>query len=80
MTKHGEVFVGIDTAKARNAAAIAEGGRDGEIRYLGESPNMPDAVAKLIRKLADRHETVHVCYEAGPTGYGLYSANPRFGT
>ena len=36
------------------------------------SDNTPDAVAKLIRKLADRYETLHVCYEAGPTGYGLY--------
>ncbi|MGH8115180.1 MAG: IS110 family transposase, partial [Rhodanobacteraceae bacterium] len=23
-------------------------------------------------KMADRYETLHVCYEAGPTGYGLY--------
>ena len=72
MRRNGEVFVGIDTAKARNAVAVAEGGRDGEVRYLGESDNTPDAVAKLIRKLADRYETLHVCYEAGPTGYGLY--------
>ena len=27
---------------------------------------------KLVRKMADRYETVHFCYEAGPTGYGLY--------
>ena len=72
MRRNGEVFVGIDTAKARNAVAVAEGGRVGEVRYLGEFDNTPDAVAKLIRKLADRYETLHVCYEAGPTGYGLY--------
>jgi transposase len=39
---------------------------------LGEFPNTPDAVTKLIHKLAERYETLHVCYEAGPTGYGLY--------
>ncbi len=72
MTRHGEAFVGIDTAKARNAVAIAEGDRNGEVRYLGEFDNTPDGVAKLIRKLADRYEMLHVCYEAGPTGYGLY--------
>lgn len=72
MKRHGEAFVGIDAAKARNAVAIAEGGRDGEVRYLGEFDNTPDAVSKLIRKLADRYEVLHVCYEAGPTGYGLY--------
>ena len=72
MKANGEVFIGIDTAKLRNAVAVAEEGRDGEIRYLGEFDNTPDAVAKLIRKLAGRHDKLTVCYEAGPTGYGLY--------
>jgi transposase len=72
MKKHGEAFVGIDTAKTRNAVAIAEAGRQGEIRYLGEYDTTPDAVAKLVRKLADRYQVLHFCYEAGPTGYGLY--------
>jgi transposase len=72
MKRHGEAFVGIDTAKARIAVAVAEAGRDGEVRYLGEFDNTPDGVARLIRKLADRYEKLHVCYEAGPTGYGLY--------
>jgi hypothetical protein len=49
MKSHGEAFVGIDTAKARNAVAVAEGGRGGEIRYLGEFDNTPDAVIKLLR-------------------------------
>jgi transposase len=71
MKRHGEAFVGIDAAKARNAVAVAEGGRDGEVRYCGEFDNTPDATAKLIRRLAERYETLHVCYEAGPTGYGL---------
>jgi len=72
MRRCREVFVGIDTAKAKNSVAIAEAGRQGEVRYLGEFANTPDAVAKLVRKLADRYETLHLCYEAGPTGYGLY--------
>ena len=36
MDQSSEIFVGIDVSKARNAIAIAEGGRDGEVRYLGE--------------------------------------------
>ncbi len=72
MKKNGEVFIGIDTAKARNAVAVADGDRNGEVRYLGEFDNTPDAVVKLVRKLAERYETLHFCYEAGPTGYGLY--------
>jgi transposase len=52
--------------------AIAEGGRDGEVRYLGEFDATPEAMARLVRKLGDRYEVLHFCYEAGPTGYGLY--------
>lgn len=72
MKRHGEAFIGIDTAKARNAVTVAEGGREGELRYLGEFDNTPDAVAKLVRKLAERYETLQFCYEAGPTWYGLH--------
>jgi transposase len=72
MKKSGVAFIGIDTAKLKNAVAVAEAGREGEIRYLGEFENTPDAVAQLIRKLASRYKRLHVCYEAGPTGYGLY--------
>ena len=39
MADYNEVFVGIDTSKLRNAVAIAEGGRNGEVRYLGEIEN-----------------------------------------
>jgi hypothetical protein len=31
-----EAFVGIDVAKLKSAIAVAESGREGEIRYLGE--------------------------------------------
>jgi transposase len=72
MKKYSEAFVGFDSAKKKHAVAIADGGRDGEIRYLGEIDSSPGAVEKLIGKLASRHEKLHVCYEAGPTGYGLY--------
>jgi hypothetical protein len=36
MGQSTEVFVGIDVAKARNAVAVADGERGGEVRYLGE--------------------------------------------
>ena len=36
MGEDTQVFVGIDVAKLRNAVAIAEPGRDGEVRYFGE--------------------------------------------
>jgi transposase len=67
-----EVFVGIDVAKLRNAVAIADAGRNGEIRYMGEFDASPESMTRLIRKLAAKHDKLHFCYEAGPTGYGLY--------
>jgi len=47
---HSEAFVGIDTSKLRNAVAVAEGGRGGEVRYLGEFPATEAAVRKLGRQ------------------------------
>src|SRR5262249_24591541 len=52
--------------------AIAESGRAGEVRFLGEIENRPATIERTIRKLAKRHHRLHVCFEAGPTGYGLY--------
>jgi transposase len=72
MTTPKEVFVGIDVAKLRNAVAIADAGRNGEIRYVGEFDASPENMTRLIRKLAAKHDKLHFCYEAGPTGYGLY--------
>src|SRR4051794_40673025 len=67
-----EVSVGIDVAKARNAVAIADGERGGEIRYLGQVDASEESMRRSIKRIAARHERVHFCYEAGPTGYGLY--------
>ena len=72
MSKHSEAFVALDTSKLRNAVAIADAGRAGEVRFLGEIENTAAAVAKLVRKLAAKYGRLTFCYEAGPTGYGLY--------
>jgi transposase len=69
---HSEAFIGFDTSKSRNAVAIAEGGRGGEVRYLGEFPATEAAIRKLVTKLAAKCDKLTFCYEAGPTGYGLY--------
>ena len=72
MGHHTEAFVGIDTSKSRNAIAIADGFRGGEVRYLGEFPATEAAIRKLVVKLAAKYRDLTFCYEAGPTGYGLY--------
>lgn len=72
MKDHSEVFVALDVAKLKNAVAIAEGGYTGEVRYLGEIASTDAATRKLVIKLATKYRRLIFCYEAGPTGYGLY--------
>jgi transposase len=67
-----EMFIGIDVAKARNAVAIADGERGGEVRYLGEVDASEERMRRLVKRITAKHERVYFCYEAGPTGYGLY--------
>ena len=72
MGEHSEVYVAFDTAKLKHAVAVAEGGRAGEVRFVGEIENRPAPIERLIKKLARRYKKLQVCFEAGPTGYGLY--------
>jgi transposase len=72
MGEYSEAFVAFDTAKTKHAVAIADGGRNGEVRFVGDVASSPARVAQLIRKLTGRYAKLHFCYEAGPTGYGLY--------
>jgi transposase len=69
---HSGAFVGIDTSKLRNALAVAEEARGGEVRYLGEIDTTEAAMRKLVAKLAAKYRQLTFCYEAGPTGYGLF--------
>lgn len=71
-------FVGLDVHRDTIAIALAVGGPDLEVRYLGE---MRHEVPKLVRRIQELGEvgTVQVAYEAGPTGYGLYRAFVKAG-
>jgi transposase len=72
MDDNSVVYVGVDAAKAKLAVALAEGGRNGDVHYLGEIDNTPAAIERLVRKLERKYAQVHACYEAGPTGYALH--------
>src|ERR671927_1524003 len=71
MQQDSEVYVGLDTSKLTISVALAAAGRDGEVRFLGDIGSTPEAVERLVRKLAKRHQRLFFAYEAGPTGYGL---------
>src|SRR4029450_2139052 len=71
MPRISRVFVGLDTSKLKISVALAEEGRQGEVRFLGEIDNTPEAVRRRASKLAGRHSELLFWSEAGPTGYGL---------
>jgi transposase len=72
MAQYTEVFVGIDVAKARNAIAVADGGRGGEVRFVGEVDASVESMRRMVKRIAASCDRAHFCYEAGPTGYGLH--------
>jgi transposase len=69
-------YLGLDVHGETIVAAVAE--RRAPARNLGQFPNRPESVRKLIEKLGQGDE-LKVCYEAGPTGYALYWQLTRMG-
>ena len=71
MVECSDVFIGMDVSKDRHAVAVADDGRDGEVRYFGEIGSDGGSVRRFVRKLERPGAQLRFCYEAGPTGYGL---------
>jgi transposase len=68
MGEYSEIFVAFDIAKKKHAVAIAEGGRTVEVRFMGDVESHPAPIERTIKRLANRYDRLHVCFEAGPTG------------
>jgi hypothetical protein len=47
MGENSEVFIGLDVSKDSHAVAIAEAGREGEVRSFGEIGS-PSSTAKRV--------------------------------
>jgi hypothetical protein len=70
--QHSRAFVGIDMSKLRNAVAVAEDGRDGDVRYLGEIDTTEAATRKLVAKLAASRPPAHRAFSIP----GCYAGQP----
>jgi transposase len=55
MGKYSEAFVAFEVAMKKHAVAIAEGGREGEVRFLGDVENNPLPIEGTIKRLAERY-------------------------
>jgi len=72
MDERIKVFVGLDVHKESIEIGVADAGR-AEPRSLGRIPHDVPKLLKALRRLGEPG-SIHVVYEAGPTGYGLQRA------
>lgn len=71
--KRNTLYIGLDVHKDSVTIAIAQSGRQGEIRLYGTTTNDLHALEKVLAKLRKAHPKarLEVCYEAGPCGFGI---------
>jgi transposase len=65
-------YVGLDVHKDSITIAIADEGRDGNIRLYGRIRNDLEQINKVMRKLISQNSELRCVYEAGPCGYPIY--------
>jgi transposase len=70
--KQYSTFVGMDVHKNSIEIALADRGRNGEVRRYGKIDGTLEALDKVVRKLLSNGAPLHFVYEAGPCGYEIY--------
>jgi transposase len=72
------VYVGMDVHKDSIVIALAREGREAAQTWK-TIPNDGNLLRKALKMLRKNGEVLKVCYEAGPTGFGLYRSLRKAG-
>jgi transposase len=70
--KKNTTFVGLDVHKDSIDVALADYGRDGDVRFYGTIGGDLESLHKVVRKLQSTGSELRFVYEAGPCGYDIY--------
>lgn len=77
--KKNTIFVGLDVHKNSIDVALADDGRDGEVRFYGSINGDLESLQKVVRKLQSKGAILRFVYEAGPCGYDIYRFLTKLG-
>ena len=77
--KKNITFIGLDVHKDTIDVALADAGRDGDIRFYGTIGGDLESLYKVIRKLQSKGTERRFVYEAGPCGYDIYRSLTKQG-
>jgi len=77
--KKNITFVGLDVHKDSIDVALADAGREGDVRFYGTIGGDLESLHKVVRKLQSTGATLRFVYEAGPCGYDIYRSLTNHG-
>ena len=80
MGDYREAFVGIDVAKLRNAIAIADAGREGEVRFFGEVDASGVNMRRVILRIAGKFDRSISATRQGRRDMGFIGLSVRLAT